>query len=193
MHFFRRHKQENISDEELLSLYRKTGKAEHFDLLYERYIPLIYGLCLKYLKDPEKSQDAVIDIFESLSGKIGNYDIKIFKNWIYSVAKNHCFKILKDNKKEIIVDFDSQLMESDTVLDLLDEETNRNKEKESALTKCLEQLPEPQRIAVLKFFYEEKSYADIVDETGYNIKSVKSYIQNGKRNLKICLENKGIH
>ncbi len=188
MHFFRRHKQENISDEELLSLYRKTGKAEHFDLLYERYIPLIYGLCLKYLKDPEKSQDAVIDIFESLSGKIGNYDIKIFKNWIYSVAKNHCFKILKDNKKEIIVDFDSQLMESDTVLDLLDEETNRNKEKESALTKCLEQLPEPQRIAVLKFFYEEKSYADIVDETGYNIKSVKSYIQNGKRNLKICID-----
>jgi len=188
LHFFRRHKQENISDEELLSLYRKTGKAEHFDLLYERYIPLIYGLCLKYLKDPEKSQDAVIDIFESLSGKIGNYDIKIFKNWIYSVAKNHCFKILKDNKKEIIVDFDSQLMESDTVLDLLDEETNRNKEKESALTKCLEQLPEPQRIAVLKFFYEEKSYADIVDETGYNIKSVKSYIQNGKRNLKICID-----
>lgn len=188
MHFFRRHKQDNISDEELLSLYRKTGKAEHFDLLYERYIPLIYGLCLKYLKNPEKSQDAVIDIFESLSGKIGNYDIKIFKNWIYSVAKNHCFKILKDNKKEIIVDFDSQLMESDTILDLLDEETNKNKEKESALTKCLEQLPEPQRIAVLKFFYEEKSYADIVDETGYNIKSVKSYIQNGKRNLKICID-----
>jgi RNA polymerase sigma-70 factor (ECF subfamily) len=188
LHFFRRHKQDNISDEELLSLYRKTGKAEHFDLLYERYIPLIYGLCLKYLKNPEKSQDAVIDIFESLSGKIGNYDIKIFKNWIYSVAKNHCFKILKDNKKEIIVDFDSQLMESDTILDLLDEETNKNKEKESALTKCLEQLPEPQRIAVLKFFYEEKSYADIVDETGYNIKSVKSYIQNGKRNLKICID-----
>lgn len=185
MHFFRRHKQD-ISDEELLERYRKTAKPEYFDQLYERYIPLIYGLCLKYLQNPEKSQDAVIDIFESLSGKIGNYDIKIFKNWIYSVAKNHCFKILKESKKEIIVDFDSQLMESDTVLDLLDDEAN--KDKETALAKCMEKLPEPQRVSILKFFYEEKSYADIVDETGYNLKSVKSYIQNGKRNLKICID-----
>lgn len=185
MHFFSIHKN-NLSDEELLLRYKKTGKAEYFDRLYERYIPLVYGLCLKYLQDAEKAQDAVIDIFENLSGKIGGYDIKIFKNWLYSVVKNHCFRILKENKKEIIVDFDSQLMESDTILDLLDEEAN--KDKETALAKCMEKLPEPQRISVVKFFYEEKSYADIVDETGYNIKSVKSYIQNGKRNLKLCID-----
>jgi len=185
LYFFGKNKH-NYSDEELLSRYKKTGKSEYFDQLYERYIPLVYGLCLKYLHDAEKSQDAVIDIFENLSSKIAGYEIGVFKNWLYSVVKNHCFKILKENKKEIIVDFDSQLMESDTVLDLLDEETNRD--KESALAKCLDKLPDPQRVSVVKFFYEEKSYADIVDETGYNIKSVKSYIQNGKRNLKICID-----
>ncbi|MBN9303316.1 MAG: RNA polymerase subunit sigma-70 [Dysgonomonas sp. 37-18] len=186
MRFFSLHKRKEYSDEELLSLFKDTSKAEYFQQLYERYIPLIYGLCLKYLQNTEQSQDAVIDIFENLSQKIQGYEIKIFKNWLYSVVKNHCFHILKENKREIIVNFDSQLMESEPILDLLSE--NANEDKEDALNKCLEQLPEPQRISVEKFFYEDKSYAEIVNETGFHLKSVKSYIQNGKRNLKICIE-----
>ena len=186
MRLFSSHKKIEYSDEELLSLFKKTGKAEFFQQLYERYIPLIYGLCLKYLQSPEGSQDAVIDIFENLSQKIHGYEIKVFKNWLYSVVKNHCFHILKENKKEILVDFDSQFMESDSVLDLLSEDLEEEKDK--ALTQCLEKLPEPQRISIEKFFYEDKSYVEIVDETGFHLKSVKSYIQNGKRNLKICIE-----
>ncbi|EGK02859.1 RNA polymerase sigma factor [Dysgonomonas gadei] len=187
MQFFSLHKKkESDSDEILLSKFKETRKAEYFQQLYERYIPLIYGLCLKYLQSPEQSQDAVIDIYENLSQKIQDYEIKVFKNWLYSVVKNHCFHILKENKKEIIVNFDSQLMESDSSFTLFDD--SRDEEKESALNECLEKLPEPQRIAVEKFFYEDKSYADIVDETGFHLKSVKSYIQNGKRNLKICIE-----
>lgn len=181
-------KKKEYSDEELLSLFKNTGKAEHFQVLYERYIPLIYGLCLKYLQNPQESQDAVIDIYENLSQKIQDYNIQVFKNWLYSVVKNHCFHILKENKKEIIVNFDSQLMESDDTLALFTE--NKDEDKEKALNDCMEKLPQPQRISVEKFFYEDKSYADIVDETGFNLKSVKSYIQNGKRNLKICIEKK---
>ncbi|MFV0539399.1 MAG: RNA polymerase sigma factor [Dysgonomonas sp.] len=186
MRLFSSYKKVEYNDEELLSLFKKTGEAEYFQQLYERYIPLIYGLCLKYLQNPEGSQDAVIDIFENLSQKIQGYEIKIFKNWLYSVVKNHCFHVLKENKREILVDFDSQFMESDSVLDLLSEESEEEKDK--ALSQCLEKLPEPQRISVEKFFYEDKSYAEIVDETGFHLKSVKSYIQNGKRNLKICIE-----
>lgn len=186
MLIFKSQKEKEYNDEELLALYKKTSEVEYFQHLYERYIPLIYGLCLKYLQNPESSQDAVIDIFENLSQKIQGYEIKIFKNWLYSVVKNHCFHILKENKKEFIVDFDSQIMESDQVLDLLCE--NSEEEKDKALSKCLEALPEPQRVSIEKFFYENKSYVDIVTETGFHLKSVKSYIQNGKRNLKICIE-----
>ncbi len=170
----------------MLARFREAGKIDYFQQLYERYIPLIYGLCLKYLQSPELSQDAVIDIYENLSQKIQDYEIKVFKNWLYSVVKNHCFHILRESKKEIIVNFDSQLMESDSNFDLFGEENDE--EKENALNRCLEKLPEPQRVAIEKFFYEDKSYADIVDETGFHLKSVKSYIQNGKRNLKICIE-----
>lgn len=188
MSFFTLNKKKNTeySDEELLALFKDTGKADYFQQLYERYIPLVYGLCLKYLQNTEESQDATVDIYETLSQKIAGYNIGVFKNWLYSVVKNHCFHILKENKREIIVDFDSQIMESDETLTLFSED--RDEEKENALNSCLERLPEPQRLAIQKFFYENKSYADIVEETGFNLKSVKSYIQNGKRNLKICIE-----
>ena len=171
-----------------MELYRSTGDSEYFGQLYNRYIPLIYGVCLKYLQDEDRSQDAVMEIFENLLPKICDYDVKVFRTWLYSVVKNHCFHVIKSNKREITVDFDSNLMESDTVLTLLGEDVDD--EREDALNYCMARLSEPQRIAVSKFFYEDMSYADIVETTGYDLKSVKSYIQNGKRNLKICIESR---
>lgn len=190
MNFFGLNKKKatEYTDEELLEQYRDTGDSEYFGQLYNRYIPLIYGLCLKYLQNEAKSQDAVMEIFENLLPKVTNYDIKVFKTWLYSVVKNHCFHLLKANKREMMVDFDSNLMESDDVLTLLGEEVDRD--KEDALNYCMAKLSEAQRITVMKFFYEDLSYADIVETTGYDLKSVKSYLQNGKRNLKICIESR---
>ena len=188
MSFFNKHKKEDDTDEELLQKYRETNNTEYFGQLYNRYIPLVYGVCLKYLQNEDKSQDAVMEIFEMLLPKIVGYDIKVFKTWLYSVVKNHCFHKLKENKRELVVDFDSNIMESDSVLTLLSEDLSED--RENALNKCLELLPEPQRIAVLKFFYENLSYAEIVEATGFQLKSVKSYIQNGKRNLKNCIESR---
>ena len=175
------------TDEELLSLYRKTGNAEHFGTLYHRYIPLVYGLCLKYLKHAEKAQDAVMQLYEDLSDRVNQYEIKIFRTWLYTVAKNHCLQVLRKEKHEIHVDFDIQIMESDMIIHLFDE--RHDEERFEALRKCMEHLPESQRVSISKFFMEEMSYADITDATGYQLKSVKSYIQNGKRNLKTCIES----
>ena len=174
------------TDDELLSLYRTTGDSEYFGELYGRYIPLVYGLCLKYLQHAERAQDAVMQLYEDLSPKLNRYDIKVFRTWLYSVAKNHCLQELRKGKHEIFVDFEVQNMESDMILHLFDE--GQDEERFEALQKCMEQLPEPQRVSISKFFMEEMSYVDIADDTGYHLKSVKSHIQNGKRNLKICIE-----
>lgn len=188
MRFFTRNnkEKEEYSDEELLFEYKATNNSQYFGVLYNRYIPLIYGLCLKYLQEEENAQDAVMDIFENLAGKINNYEIKLFRTWVYSVAKNHCFQVLEKNKRELTIDFNTQIMESDQVLSLLDE--LKDEERENILKNCIEKLPDPQRISILSFFMENMSYAEVVDHTGFNLKSVKSYIQNGKRNLKICME-----
>lgn len=176
-----------LSDEELLHNYTSSGNSEYFGALFQRYTPLLYGVCLKYLQDSDKAHDAVMQLVEDLLPKIGQYEIKVFRTWLYSVVKNHCLQLLRKENKEIRVDFSLQVMESDPIVHLLNEEDS-DTERVDALNHCIEKLPEPQRISIVHFFMEEMSYADIVDKTGYQLKSVKSYIQNGKRNLKICIE-----
>lgn len=177
-----------LTDEELLHQYATSGKTEYFGELYNRYIPLLYGLCLKYLTDEARAQDAVMQLFEDLLPKVSNYEIKVFKPWLYRVAKNHCLQILRKENKEIPLDYTINLVESDEFLHLLSEE-DTSEEQLNALKHCLERLPEFQRISIMHFFMEEMSYADIVEQTGFTLNNVKSHIQNGKRNLKICIKN----
>lgn len=169
-----------------MNKYKKSGDTEYFGLLYDRYIPLVYGICLKYLQNGDKAQDAVMQIFEDLLLKISGYEIQVFKAWLHSVVRNYCFQVIRKENKEIIIDFNSQIMESDHVLHLLCEEES-NEDALKALGRCMKRLPEPQRISITHFFMNEMSYADIVEKTGYTLNNVKSHIQNGKRNLKICI------
>lgn len=142
---------------------------------------------MKYLQNADDAQDAVMQLYENLSGKIGDYAVDTFRTWLYSVVKNHCLQILRKGNKEIVVDFTENIMESDIVLHLFSEEQS-SEEQLQALDKCLEKLPEKQQISVRAFFLDEQSYADIAEQTGYSLKNIKSFIQNGKRNLKICIE-----
>lgn len=175
------------SDEELLNAYNKSGDTAYFGELFNRYTPLLYGVCLKYLQDAEKAQDAVMQLFENLLPKISRYEIGVFRTWLHSVVKNHCLQILRKEGREIIVNFNVDVMESDEILHLLDEE-DVDSEQTEALKRCMEKLPVEQRISITHFFMDEMSYADIVETTGFTLSRVKSYIQNAKRNLKICIE-----
>ncbi|GHT56621.1 DNA-directed RNA polymerase sigma-70 factor [Bacteroidia bacterium] len=170
-----------------MKCYKDADDTEYFGELYNRYIPLLYGIGLKYLNEADKAEDAVIQLFEHLLPKMAEQDIPVFRTWIYTLMKNHCLQILRKDNPEIIVDFNTETMESDEILHLFNEEDADN-ERKKQLKRCIKKLPVEQRIAIIRFFMEEMSYADIVGSTTYSLKQVKSYIQNGKRNLKICME-----
>ena len=182
----RRESIESASDETLLRAYTHGGDMDCFGMLYKRYIPLVYGLCLKYLKSPESAEDAVMQLFEDLSDNVKLHDITNFRSWLYRVAQNHCLQILRSKKMIFTTDWQSQSVDSAEFLDLLSE--NGEETQLKALHHCMEHLPEAQRICIQEFFLAEKSYADISEEKGYELKGVKSHIQNGKRNLKLCIE-----
>ena len=175
------------TDEDLLRLYKNSGKTDYLGRLYDRYIPLVYGLCLKYLQDEDEAQDAVMQLFEDLVTKALRHDVKTFRTWLYTVARNHCMQILRDKESALKVELQPDFMEYDDVLNLLDEEDD-NSERVEALQICMKKLPEKQHVSIVYFFDKGMSYADIVDATGYPLVKVKSYIQNGKRNLKNCIE-----
>ncbi len=177
-------------DDRLLARFIDTGDAAVLGEVYSRYMPLVYGLCLKYLGSAPDAEDAVMELFEELVTKIPAHRIRNFRTWLWSVARNHCLERLRRKKRTVRVDFDDRFMESPPLLHLLSE--GGDEAALAALGKCMEKLPERQREAVTMFFIDKQSYADIADATLGNIKGVKSYIQNGKRNLRLCLEKQGI-
>jgi RNA polymerase sigma factor (sigma-70 family) len=155
--------------------------------LYQRYMELVYGVCLKYLKEPEDAKDAVINIYEELIIKVKKHEIDNFKGWLYQLAKNHCLMKLRSQKRQPVnVDISVvQLAENVHLNGELEKEENFKQ-----LQYCLGQLGQEQKQIVELFYLKEKCYKEIATLTGLEINNVKSYLQNGRRNLKICMEKK---
>lgn len=179
-------KKQQYSDEDLLNKYLRDGDLNHLGELYLRHSEMVYYVCLRYFKDTESSKDAVMQIFEELLSKVKRQTIQDFPRWLYVVSKNHCLMALRSakNRQEIVtnsfVEFkiDSHPSEDQEV----------REEQLLQLERCLEKLVEGQRESVKLFFLDEKCYKEVAQLTGYDLKEVKSYIQNGKRNLKSCME-----
>lgn len=173
-------------EQDLLKEYQNTHDLETLGKLYIPYMTLVYGVCLKYLKDEDNSKDAVMQIFEDIIGKLKNHEISNFKSWLYIVSRNYCLSILRKSSPNKVISIDDSVMEFGDVLhlDYYDELADKQLLN---LESCIEKLQLEQKLSIKLFYFEKLCYQEIVEKTNYNLKSVKSYIQNGKRNLKICL------
>ncbi len=188
--FFRSNTPGQQTDEDLLARYRSTGEARFLGVLYERYMPMVYGVCLKILRDPGKSEDAVMNIYEELVRKVMEHQVESFRGWLYVLARNHCLMEWRKNQRRP-TDYHApeDMVHYDAVEAAFEVELPGTENK--ALEKCLENLPDHQRTSVQMFYLEEKSYKEIAGLLAEEIGKVRSYIQNGRRNLKICLEKTG--
>lgn len=180
------HSYKDRTDEELLSLYKKTDDLEIVGILYDRYTALIFGVCLKYLKDREESRDAVMQIFEKLIVSLKSHEINVFKSWLYVTARNHCLMQLRARKGKNFEELSPFLMETGS--NGHHENGQEIENNLNRLEECMESLVVEQKQCVRMFYLQHKCYKEITETTGYEINKVKSYIQNGKRNLKICME-----
>jgi len=176
----------NLEDVELIALYKKKGDASYITPLLERYSGLLYGVCLKYLKEEAQAEDAVMQIVEKLLVKLKEHEVSNVKSWLGVLTKNHCLEILRKQKKHLTVSLDKEVMQNGPLLHPFEED-----EQEQTFTKledCLEGLEKLQKECVHLFYYQDKSYKDIAALKSLSIGKVRSYIQNGRRNLKICME-----
>jgi len=182
----------NKTDEELLDEFSSSGDLEILGELYAGYMHLVYGVCLKYLKDREEAMDAVMQIFEKLITEIPRQKIGNFRSWLHVVTKNYCLMLLRTEKsrdlklKEWLAD-SVIFMENTLYLHPIDKD---EKDMEEALAECMEKLKDDQRECIRKFYFENMCYNEIAVNMDIEVNEVKSHLQNGKRNLKICLENK---
>lgn len=180
---------ENKSDSELLNQYLQNGNLEILGVLYNRYIHLVYGVCLKYLNNREESKDAVNKIFENLIVEIPKFEIQNFRSWLYVVTKNNCLMEIrkkKTEKKRFEKYSEDIFMESTEVSHPIDEVSDNDLHQN--LKNCIEKLKQEQKQCIELFYFDKKCYKEISVNLNIEEKKVKSFIQNGKRNLRICLE-----
>ena len=187
MKFIKNTSKTNTQDDlALIATYQQSGDLEVLGMLYNRYMHLVFGVCFNYFKDEEQSKDAVMQIFEELVVKLKIHQVQNFKSWLHVLSRNHCLMALRKSSKNPMVSLEDNFVENDDFVHL-----DIDDAKETQLTvmeKCMETLPEEQRKSVDLFYLQEKCYKEVAEITGYDMLKVKSYIQNGKRNLKICIE-----
>ena len=178
-------KKEYISDDELVSHFKKTGDKNTFAELYKKHVKVVYGACLFYLQDKAEAQDATMQLFEKLMIEFKNRDITNFKGWLSFVVRNHCISIIRKNKSHYEFEYEQPNAETEEKINSVNED-----ELLQHMSDSLPLLKDKQRICIELFYLKNKSYQDIATETDFSINEIKSYIQNGKRNLKLLIEEK---
>ena len=188
-----------LSDELLIWEYQQTGERELVGELYSRYHHLAFGTCLKFLKNREESSDLVVEIFEKLLHKLSTEQVQHFNSWLYALCKNECISYIRRqaaqrNRRENWAEEEKRpeiFMENEALLRLCEEELSQEEEEEAQnvqVRAALKKLPREQRLCLTLFYFKEKSYQQIAEKTQFSLLQVKSYLQNGKRNLKKLLQ-----
>lgn len=190
--FLTRKKYSSLSDEDLILLYKKEKSNLIMDNIYKRYGHLLLAIAIKYVRNREEAQDIVMNLFEKLGDKIAKHDIQNFKSWLHTTLKNECLMHLRKMKK---INSTTTIENLENVVSELDsEEFYQTKEKVfNQLESSLAELKNEQRKSVELFYLENKSYVEIAEILNISLNNVKSAIQNGKRMLKLKMENKGVN
>ncbi len=179
-----------LTEQQLLDRFYAEHDNQWLGILLQRYTLLLLGVCMKYLKNEEEARDSVQQVFLKVITELHKYKVDYFKSWLYMVAKNHCLMKIREKQGKFTTEIRDQLAVQDP-----NEEDNRYKHLEKdrqldLMASSLDELNEEQKSCVTLFYLEKRSYQEIADKTGFSLMQVKSYIQNGKRNLKILIEKK---
>lgn len=180
-----------LTDPEYISEYRRTGDLTSLGELYERHMDMVFAVCFKYLRDEEEAKDAVMQVFEQLITDLKKHEVQNFKSWLHSVARNYCLMQLRQKK---VAMGDEGIFENEAYENFVAEPPEKEDweldNQLSDLGDCLQTLAQEQRRSVELFYFQQLCYQQIAEQTGFTITKVKSYLQNGKRNLKLCMEGK---
>ena len=180
---------QNITDTELLEKFYADKDNQWLGILLQRYTLLLFGVCMKYLKNEDDAKDGVQQVFLKVIAELHKYKVEYFKSWVYMVAKNHCLMKLRDRQGKIPAVLNEQAIavEAEPASKQVHLEKDRMLD---AMSISLDELNKEQKLCVTLFYLDKLSYQEIVSRTGFSMMQVKSYIQNGKRNLKILIDRK---
>ena len=183
----------STTDDELVASYRASGDRKALSILFDRYSHLVFGVCMKYFKDEDESKDATINIFEKLMNDLRRFEVMRFNFWLHTVSKNYCLMVLRSRKAMIRIDNeDGRGIDAFVENEFPDHLPGipGKEDQLQLLEEAITNLDNDQRICIELFYLKKMCYQDVSELTGFDMNQVKSYIQNGKRNLKIYMNKR---
>jgi RNA polymerase sigma factor (sigma-70 family) len=177
-----------LSDEQLVTRYRNDSDMDALAFLFDKYIDLIFGVCMKYFKQAQDSEDGTMAVFEVLVKKLKTHEVHNFKSWLYVLTKHYCLQKLRRRATTLTNDSEDILMQ--LVDEVHPDDVDLIERRENGLRECIQKLPAEQRRTVELFYFESKSYVEIADTLSVDKEKVRSFIQNGRRNLRVCMNKK---
>ncbi len=165
----------NKFDEQKLIRLAQKGELSAFEELVKKYQKMILAHSLKILKDIEKAKDATQEAFVKAYENIKKFKLgKSFKPWIYKIATNICYDVIKKNSRLTKLEFEP-IEEHESYLDRL-----IHKEQIQKLMNAFRELPSMYKTAIEDYYFKHLSYKDIAFEMDVSINTVKTRIRRGK-------------
>src|SRR5882724_4336128 len=167
----------------------RAGDAEAWGTLYHDYAPAMFRFCRRALPTREDAEDATMDIFIKLRRNLGQYDsTRSFSAWLYRVAANHCWDILR--RRKVRQDKETEDVENvplehpdPSALDKLIEE--RSSEE---VRKALGKMGARARMALVMRYYSDMSYDEIADQLGVRRQFVGVVLLRARHELRAALQ-----
>ncbi|MTI81906.1 MAG: sigma-70 family RNA polymerase sigma factor [Firmicutes bacterium] len=174
--------------DELLVKKAQQGNLVAYGELVERYQHHVYSLGYKLLKSPHEAQDAAQEIFIRTHKALPTFKGQSkFSTWLYRIATNHCLDTLRRNQREQNKNVDwnnnnNQISTSDAGSQ--PEEALLNKEKQQAVKRSLDALPDKYRLPLILHHYQELSYRQTAEVLEIGEAAVATRIHRAKQMLK---------
>ena len=145
----------------------RAGDTQAWGDLYREFAPAIFRFCRRAMPTREDAEDATMEIFMKLRDKLTQYDqSRSFTAWLYRVAANHCWDMLRrrkarhDKDTEDIDDLPIEAPEPNQLEKLIEERTSEE------VRKALDKLGARARMALVMRYYSDMSYDEIADALG---------------------------
>lgn len=168
------------------------GDAEGLENLYEALSPQLFGLLLRILQQNDLAEDALQETFVNVWRKASGYraDRGKVTTWIFTIARNRAFDILRRRRRESTVDPENviELSDADSAVQEEDSELPRSLAEYRRLQQCLHTLSEQQRSSVVMAYFRGLTQEEIANSFGAPLGTVRSWVRRALFSLKRCLE-----
>ncbi len=182
-------------DEAYLIKQAQKGDVYSYNTLVLHHQDAVFNVAYRIMGDPEEAADATQEAFISAYRSLRRFRGGNFKAWLMRIVTNACYDELRRRKRrpQSSLDDITAVHESSPLL-ISDgepgpEELRGQVELVEAIERCLDELPEEQRVATVLCDIEGYDYNEIADIMSTSLGTVKSRISRARAKLRDCLQS----